>query len=296
MAAFLLSSRFIQIKGSNHSWANQYTQAAPRLSQTDMRQYIHHVSDPAIADLYQCFRISQGPLYHYTPMDAAASITESGQLWLTRADSFLDQEEVVYGSDLLRQAIAESVAGDLKEQLLKAIEFLGDLLRKCYVLSLSSNPSNSHLATNYGKAIIELQENFPINLAYSAWHISESNLYHFQMLYEAAEGYVVYDRAEQLQIARKAAFALQSLISPNAAEVDVFHMHHLLIKCIMLFKDASYSPEEEYRVVLHRLSNISAPAFDKKRHKEFREISYVEARVSAFTSDCLVAVHAWGAG
>lgn len=256
-----------------------------------MRQRIILANSPAVHDLYRCFRGSQGALYHYTAPDTADSISTNWELWLTRADSFLDQTEIEYGTEILRSAIKLEVEGDKKEQVLSLIGSLSDSLRKCYVFSVSSNPSSAHLACEYGPAILELNENFSLHLSHLAWHsipVGDGFGSHpFINIYEVIEGYVVYEPAEQLRIACKAIALVQEL---SHGSPDVFHVRQLLSTCITLFKHENYKQEEEYRIVLHRLSNTNAPNFDEQRDNNGRTITYIKAQIAQFKPDCLISI------
>lgn len=261
-----------------------------------MRQRLIFTNSPVVSELYRCFEISHGALHHYTRADAAASILSNGELWLTRADSFLDQSEVDYGTSILKAAVKAILTGEDQARLLDLLAHMNGSLRKCYVLSLSSNSSSTYLTDTYGLSHLELRENFPIDLTYSARHCVLDGdgflLHHFSQLYEAVEGYVVYDEDEQLRIAGKAVAAVQELAHANADVGDLFHMRQLLIACITLFKQKHYEQEEEYRIVLHRLGEIEVPDFDERRVANGRTISYIRAQVPWFERDCVIAVHA----
>lgn len=259
-----------------------------------MRKYIVLSNNPGIHELYREFRISQENLYHYTCDEAATSISKTGVLWLTRADCFLDETEVSYGAGILREAIELEVTGD-KQEFISLVGDLEESLRQCYVFSASSNPSNSYLLKNYGEKILELREGFPFCLSHSAWHSLPNgdgfNIYHFIELYESVEGYIVYDKNEQVRIARKVIVALCQLFGNDIAQMaDVFHVRQLLVTCIVLFKHGDYSGEEEYRVVLHRLVNRGDLNFDNARNSKGKEIAYIKASVAQFNQDCLVSI------
>lgn len=258
-----------------------------------MRQYIALSSNSAVHELYREFRISQGNLYHYTCEAAATSISTTGVLWLTRADCFFDEGEVNYGADILRSVIEREIVGD-KQKLFCLLDGLWASLRQCYVFSVSSNPSSAHLLNEYGKTILELRDNFPFCLSHLAWHSifdgNGFNLHHFIDLYESVEGYVIYEKNEQLRIARKVVSLLQQFSNGAEEFVDVFHARQLLITCITLFKHESYAQEEEYRVVLHRLNYGHAIDFDEVRESKGRVITYIKAQVAHFSHDCLITV------
>ena len=125
------------------------------------------------------------------------------------------------------------------------------------VLSLSYDPDNPYLKDKYsGKsgAILEFE-----NLHYhsiSFWHTTPNDdesfsLHHFQYLYAVFEGNVIYDPDVQLKIIDLIIEILPEMIDgePHVADYASFTLDYIL-RPFLLSKRNSYSPEDEYRIVL----------------------------------------------
>ena len=255
-----------------------------------MRKQVIFTESDLVARLFDEFRISNGPLFHYTSNENVDSIKQGTELWLTRADSFLDSEEIRYGIEIFREVASEEYNEGDCDTINHLMNRLEEYLQGTYVLSLSSYPYSAHLASNYGNRIIELCENFPILLANTAWHSIPcergfSNHY-FNDLYEHIEGYVIYEKEAQVKLANQAIEAILSVANNEAHVVDIFHIRQLIILCIVLFKQKRYESEQEYRVALISKSS-ETHEFNVERNSNGNNINYMKAIIPGLHERCI---------
>jgi hypothetical protein len=255
-----------------------------------MRKQVIFTESDLVTRLFDQFRISNGPLFHYTSSQSVESIKKGTELWLTRADSFLDTDEIKYGIELFREVVSREYKRGEYGAIEKFINHLEDYLQGTYVLSLSSDPSSNHLISYYGNRIIELSENFPMLLANTAWHSIPcgdgfSN-YYFNNLYEHVEGYVIYDRDDQIQLTKLAIEAILSVANNETHIVDVFHIRKIIIMCTILFKQKRYEPEQEYRVALIAKSPEKHD-FNAERISNDKTIHFMKAVIPRLHRECI---------
>ncbi len=238
----------------------------------------------AAHDFYSSFEISQGPLYHYTTAEAIESISDTNQLWISRADSFLDTREVNYGTEVLLRAVEAHEAGS-NDEMSEIVSAVGEALADCYILSLTINPANAYLAGEYGDQILELPENFPILLRATSWHTQpvgdgSFKLFYFTDLYKLNEGFVIYDNEAQTRLATKAVTAFFDLLTTDYGEPKILNqidIVRILTMCIVLFKEKDFEREEEYRVMLHRQHSPGVPNFEETHSYNGRERKIIKA-------------------
>ncbi len=106
------------------------------------------VVNEALGALLDNFELSQGYLYHYTDWSAANNIFK-GEAWLTRTDSFLDQDEIDFASTVLSNAASAILAEKRAAEYFSILDSLTRDLRQCFVWSLSQEADNDFLKANY---------------------------------------------------------------------------------------------------------------------------------------------------
>jgi len=250
-----------------------------------MRVREYFCQDEAIGRLLVEFRMSQGPLFHYSDRIAASGI-RNGKIWMTRADCFLDPREIGHGLEVLSLA-ARSAHSELEgKQFLDALEALRARLRSSYVLSLSLDPESDYLKTNYAGAdgvALEFESTFPHLLYNLGYHAESQDGGSFRRsfvvdVYDLFEGFVVYDKVRQHRLAAMACLAHSSLVSASSHPVDVYHFINVLVQCLILFKSQEFAAENEYRVALVQQHGITE-SFEKTRDCRGRRSSYIEVSV-----------------
>jgi len=247
---------------------------------------MYFTENESVRSLLAEFKISQGALFHYTPSLAASEGICGGEIWITSADSFLDDEEIAYGLGMLREAATRMLSGADRDSFLGGLAELESRLASCYVFSLSQDPDSEYLKSNYASDDgfrLEFGENLSFWLQ-GGWHSipagDDSFLLHYVVdHYDVCEGFVVYDEEEQRRISDLACEVFQDLLSGGGHLVDSFHLVSALIQCLILFKRASFSPEVEYRIALLRKAE-RAEDFSETRDREDGQITYIAVRIS----------------
>lgn len=259
---------------------------------------------PEVGALYNRFRRNTGSLYHYTRSEPVArSIAENGEFWITRADSFLDDKEVRYGTGVLLEALNESCYDVCREYMERLISSLGTALLECFVLSLTDKQKCQYMLREYGEWRVELSDSFPTNF----YHLGRQSIalkdggyeLHFVPdIYEHVEGHVIYDRQVQISIA-KDVINLAVKMHNHVCErdyVELFHLRKLLVSCIVMFKREEYAPESEYRYCLVRVPNDpNAPSFDSVRNgigqMDGKQIVFTKIRFPVSNANSKVTLH-----
>ena len=247
-----------------------------------IRQYFS--GNKFVSELLSEFKVSQGPLFHYTNQIASVGI-KGGEIWMTRADCFLDPKEIEHGLEVFSKAAQNSLSDLEIASFFKILEALKERLRTCFVLSLSQNPDNNYLQSNYAGengAVIEFQENFS-HVLYTGWHTipnsDDSFRNHFIVdTYDRFEGFVLYDDEQQLRLAKMACLAYRDLISTDAHIVEAIHFVNILMNCLVLFKSREFEVEKEYRIALVRKSE-EKESFEKSRENDKCCYLYIEVRI-----------------
>ncbi|CAH6119010.1 TPA: hypothetical protein ACTYPY_005646 [Klebsiella pneumoniae] len=111
-------------------------------------------------------------IYHYTDLNAAKSITENAQIWLTDYRFLNDKEEFTNGHEVLLDALNEynDYSGKYPQKFIddigKAVEFIRDrgsnefTHNNIFVSSFSRTPDLLNQWRSYGMYCIELDEVF----------------------------------------------------------------------------------------------------------------------------------------
>lgn len=257
-----------------------------------MRAIQYFCTNKLVGNLLRRFKISQGNLYHYTSKDAATGINK-GEIWMTRADCFLDSREISHGIDILINAANYYLSGGTNKSFVNLLSDFHSKLKNTYVMSLSQDPQNQYLKNNYAVdgIIIEFKEVFPTHLGATGWHsVPESKdsyrLHYLTDLYRPFEGLVVYDDDLKKELAREVCETYANLTSSMAHFVDELHFENALIQSIVLFKEESYAPEKEYRIALIRKDNSNNP-FEKNREYKGKSIFYIKAEIPRNSSSLI---------
>ena len=221
-----------------------------------MRTQIYFTGNEALKPILNLHIISQGSLYHYTKKEIATKIIERREFRLSRADTFLDDNEINYGLVILRKTAEHTLKSTSKKLFIDILNAIDTTLKKCYVLSLSNDGNNQHLLDEYsdGKTIIKLREWFPNDLMYRSFQYipnDDSNILHYTSdIYTPHEGFVVYQQSKQKEIAQTICNSFQNLIKSKIDKVDNIHFINAIAKFIILCKVEKYYKEEEYRIAL----------------------------------------------
>ena len=211
--------------------------------------------------VHEMIQQNHGPFYHYTRRDAAESMGEKGCLWLTRADCFLDEEEVHYGIDILLAEIAETGASATEELYCIIDGNVREVLRNAFVLSLTGHSDNPYLREHYGRNIVKFNQNFRMLLNAGGFNVKEGLNYQvIYEIYQILDGKVIYDIESQRELARrvvKAILNFQSMKFVDVAEKDMhlMRLREALLTAVALMKAPAFASEAEYRFCLVRAPN-----------------------------------------
>ena len=245
-----------------------------------MRTICYFVDNDLVKKLLSRFPISQGNLYHYTSDEAAAGIAGGG-IWMTRADCFLDESEIRYGESVIEEAAINTLKEPDRSNFLGLLLDVRKRLSSTYVLSMSQDSCCEYLKDKYGENVIEFGEMFPQSFSYEGMHsIPTGNdsyrCHFFDGLYRFFEGEVIYGREEQCDIAKEICIAYIDLISSeNAHKVDVWHFIDLMTKCLLLFKQSTFSSEREYRLTLTHIQD-GGNDFEFSRNVKGKSSRYIK--------------------
>lgn len=249
-----------------------------------MRVIHHYCQNELVGRLLSEFTVSQGPLFHYTDRAAAAGIT-NGEIWVTRADCFLDPKEIQHGLKTLSDAARATLSEPDQKSFFDVLEALHGRLRSCFVLSLSQDGNNEHLRNEYAGndgVVLEFTETFP-HILCGGWHAVRTSedsctLHHAVDIYDFFEGFVEYNDCSQKELARMACEAYRSLLVTDTHIVDAYHFVNVLLQGLVLFKSKSFVDEDEYRIALVQKPGI-AVSFEEIRNRGERQIVYLKFRI-----------------
>jgi len=226
-----------------------------------MRKQVHFVENNKIGKLLSRFRISQGPLYHYTDSNASINILNKKQIYLTRADHFLDNREIRYGINLLTEESKKVLTENESKHLQIILDALSERFRRCFIFCFTQILNSTKHIEIHGNNILEFTENFPAELANMSWHSmpngSGYSLYYSTDLYKTIEGYVEYDLFTQMSIANEICQVFKETRNTDVHIVDQFHFIDVIMKFIILCKEPCYGWEKEYRMGL-----VSNPSWE----------------------------------
>lgn len=219
-----------------------------------MRKSLIFTNSLLIREAYDLIECSSSELYHFTKKDVAKLIVDGKELWITRSDSFSDDSEITYGSEILIAALEErqDIATEKKEKLARVLGEYKIDLRSSYIFCLTKNRKNSYLERKYGVGVIEFDSSFPDILIGSRHALPEEGgykLFYLDDLYVMHEGKVKYDKTEQLDFVNKIIDAVIEFIDNGSPLQERGHIQGLLVLAIALCKKPEYSKEEEYRIV-----------------------------------------------
>lgn len=249
-----------------------------------MRFRRYYCQDESVGRLLSEFKESQDPLYHYTDRVASEGIS-GGELWMTRADCFLDSREIEHGLETLSAAARTTLRGAESVSFSDVLGAVSARLRTCFVLSLSQDPESDYLRSKYAKnggIVLEFEESFP-RVLYTGWHAFPkghdcSGLHYVVNNYDFFEGFVVYDDSHKRRLATISCQAFRDLLYSEAHVVDTYHFVDILMQCLLLFKRQEFKVEAEYRVALVRKPGVRK-SFEQTRGPAGRNQAYIKVRI-----------------
>lgn len=219
-----------------------------------MRRRVHFVENDKIGKLLSGFKLSQGPLYHYTDSLASDNIAINNELYLTRADHFLDNREIRYGINLLTVAAKKVLTDNDLNNFQAILDALSEQFKRCFMFCFTQTLNSPKHIEIHGNNILEFRENFPVELANMSRHSIPKgdgySLYYSTDLYKTIEGYVEYELSAQESIASEICQVFKETSNTNIHVVDQFHFIDVIMKFIVLCKEPCYSWEKEYRIGL----------------------------------------------
>lgn len=193
-------------------------------------------------------------MYHYTDTTAASNIIDRKEIYLTRADHFLDNREIKYGMSILENEAKRSLSEDEFNEFKRILNILSERFKTCFVFCFSQNNNSEKHKEIHGGKILQFEEYFPSELACMSYHaIPEGDgfrLYYTTDIYKLIEGFVIYEQHKQFEIAIDICKTFDENRDIELHIVDQFHFVDVLMKFILLCKEPCFAWEEEYRIAL----------------------------------------------
>jgi hypothetical protein len=183
---------------------------------------------------------SREVVYHYTTLEGAFGILQSGTLWLSDYSYLNDQRELEHGTDLLQEVARELLLADSR---LPAMDLLESWIRaiahkshRICVCSFSANPDSLDQWRSYGSIALGFRKNE------LEWHSSRAILRP-----------VEYDRSRQRELLDLALrhylqCYLDDLDCGRLDHIDAYHDTERFIELVAFFKDPAFRNEEEFRL------------------------------------------------
>ena len=235
-----------------------------------MRFKKYFAENEDVRSLLGLYEESQGYLYHYRGEGTAKTIVKDNGFRFSRADQFLDQNEINHGLALLKEAAEKILDSEKKASFISILETINKSLGSCYIFCLSKDGKNQHLLEKYsdGKTVIRLEEDFSFWVNCS-WHVINGSIHYINDLYRIHEGFVEYSLSRKKEIAGKVCSAFKKLVEETTHIVDQFHFIDVISKFIILSKREEYSKEAEYRIVLIAKDKINNKFEEEKKGRIF---------------------------
>ena len=252
-----------------------------------MRFQQNFAFEPELAKALNDFRISQEELYHYTKRSIAKQIQNDREIWLTRADSFLDDQEIIHGVSILKRIASNKLKGQDLSDFLSLVDQIDSRLYKCYIFSLSSDAHNNYLAQKYAhqETKVLFPPEFPMKLAHTSWHAKPNgnsgfSIHHAKDIYKMYEGFVEYEESSKKDIAITIADVFKKFTKQEPHVVDQFQFINLLTQFVIQAKKPTFYKEREYRISLVKIAEGDQP-FEETRKNGGRDINYIRLKFPA---------------
>lgn len=101
---------------------------------------------------FKCEHPNNDTVYHYTSIEGAIGIFNSESLWVSRVDSLNDQNEILYGKDLLQTTIEEIKKRGEKENLILSLtnSWESNKIPEIYTISFCKRNNVCEVWDRYG--------------------------------------------------------------------------------------------------------------------------------------------------
>lgn len=243
-------------------------------------------------------------LHHYTPsFTVATSIVENGVFWATHSEYMTDKRELKYGAELVEERIEEfrnshpGLSTPLKEFLEMAEErsnpYSNNVSQKIhtYFVCFSEEGNLEHQWKKYAADYTGCCVDFEIPECYIDPTSEEST----QLQHKNIDLLkVIYDRTEQIRLVDEILYRMAEFIKEAIDKCGFFwsissgmgpaiSMVNVLRYYVMSFKDASYSPEREWRCVYGMSDMMPAALESCHRIQRNQVLPYV--RLSVVSND-----------
>jgi len=208
--------------------------------------------NPKLTEALNGIRCSQGNLFHYTHRQVANDIKKNRELWITRADCFLDDMEIKHGVKILKRVSKCKLKADSLKDFQLLVEAIHERLTNCYILSLSEDEHNTYLAEKYAKneTKVKFSPNFPMSLYGRAGHRNANGVAYAIDSFILHEGFVEYEPRTQVEFAVKIIDIFKNMIDTEPHVVDAYQFVGLLMQFVIFVKRKRFCKEREYRVSL----------------------------------------------
>lgn len=259
-----------------------------------------------IRDIFEvygkCTALPERPdkLYHYTSVEAVYNIIRNKCFWLTKSDFLNDEKELLYFYDVLREVFEENEFSNLDSGFIDWLKIEGDKkLENTFILSFTrdndslplwemyANGRGYNLEINYRKFFKEFSDGKMYISTLDGRKIYLTRKNDTKQFYGVSD-FVVYDRQMQKDKIKELLSGVDFSIEfmENYPDEIQFNMIREMksrilsefINYIMLFKDKSFSYENEYRET-YNIINCEELDIIKHRINNGRIIPYIELGV-----------------
>lgn len=236
-------------------------------------------------------------IYHYTGVQGIYNIIKSKCLWMTKSDFLNDEKELVYFYDVLKEVVEESRFMGIDENFIEQLKIQADkMLRHTFILSFSTESDSLPLWEMYSKGKGYNLETSYRKLFDAVWYgkgyISTNNNEKIYLTRKNDTGrfcgtsnLVIYDRKLQKkkikEILRGLNLCMQfKLMYPEDIKTTPIieiekRISSELVDYMMLFKDESFSYENEFRIV-YNIIDCDQLNIVKHRIINDRIVPYIE--------------------
>ncbi|WP_176560224.1 DUF2971 domain-containing protein [Brevibacillus dissolubilis] len=220
-------------------------------------------------------------IYHYTSIDGLLGIVQN-KLWLSNSEFLNDSAELIYTSDLFSQLFRDTVLVPDKEQIsIPPGSSMKDILwhqqLEIFALSLTENSDSITLWNNYANyegynlgfkraELIECLRNYAIQNGFL--------LFYGKIIYDLEQQKKLLTRLIERYISNKT--DIENISDFLAGVINHVDLSVQLNLYSLFFKHPSFSPEEEYRIVLIKSNHSFDVSF---RHRLGIIIPYIEVGI-----------------
>ena len=248
-----------------------------------MNQVIHFTDSKKLGEFLSSFPLCQGNLYHYTSDEAGENIINNNELWITRANDLLDDEEIKFGIETLASVATESLKDERLSEFIKLLESARDCIDRFYILCFAESPTPQMHKDIHGEFVLEFS--FAIGLLLTGNGIHKHKigdgyaLNYTQDHFRSFEGYVSYEEIEQK---RKAKQLCEIYNDGLNGILDESQFIDSILIFIMLTKRYAFRWEREYRIGFFTKSELNETIIKTSEQGKYRIHIHLPEQIEKF--------------